>query len=352
MMIHTFGMIIATTALLTLTACGGKKKNTDINDLITSVEENTSNYQDEDAWEDDNPWFNQTNHEVKMRKFKLVSKCEDNTEKALYGDDNRLNHCETSSEESRNWGKATAMLVKREQLSHVGDVDGEKVYKISGQKLSSRTGDYSFCPEVKFQDEISSGFCTAFLYDNDKMMTAGHCFKGSYSFQIRIVFTVRADGMKIVDPESLNDEILVSESQIYEIDDYNRSFLYDVATIKLKREKKDVNPFTIDMFNNSEVGNRIRIVGHPVGLPMKYSDGKVVSKAGFKIYGQMASFGGNSGSPVVNLETGEVAGVLVEGQKDFELDYARMCVMASKYELGSDKSEKFVSPMYLNITQF
>mgnify|MGYP002404305880 CR=1 FL=1 len=59
------------------------------------------------------------------------------------------------------------------------------------------------------------------------------------------------------------------------------------------------------------------VVGHPSGLPMKVAPGRVQFVTPRLIMMDTDTFGGNSGSPVLNAETGEVEGIFFRGGLDY-----------------------------------
>ena len=62
------------------------------------------------------------------------------------------------------------------------------------------------------------------------------------------------------------------------------------------------------------------MIGFPSGLPCKVAANAKVSQNTdtFVFTGNLDTYGGNSGSPVFNLTTHEVEGILVRGGEDFE----------------------------------
>jgi hypothetical protein len=61
------------------------------------------------------------------------------------------------------------------------------------------------------------------------------------------------------------------------------------------------------------------VIGHPAGLPTKVAGGAKVRDAspeGFFV-ANVDTYGGNSGSIVINARTGKGAGILVRGEADY-----------------------------------
>ncbi|HZO10808.1 MAG TPA: hypothetical protein VFB48_01705, partial [Nitrososphaeraceae archaeon] len=65
---------------------------------------------------------------------------------------------------------------------------------------------------------------------------------------------------------------------------------------------------------------RVHVIGHPVGLPLKYAAGAQVrdNQSDLYIVCNLDTYGGNSGSPVINDDDPlEIEGILVRGDTDF-----------------------------------
>src|SRR5690606_9114881 len=66
------------------------------------------------------------------------------------------------------------------------------------------------------------------------------------------------------------------------------------------------------------LGAELVIIGHPLGLPLKIADSARVTSVEHNYFrANLDSYGGNSGSPVINIHTQEVEGILVRGEEDF-----------------------------------
>ena len=76
--------------------------------------------------------------------------------------------------------------------------------------------------------------------------------------------------------------------------------------------------------DNKKIDNsaELLIIGHPSGIPTKIADnGRVLSNNSLHYFTtDLDAFAGNSGSPVINTNTGLVEGVLRFGERDYE-DY-------------------------------
>jgi hypothetical protein len=78
-------------------------------------------------------------------------------------------------------------------------------------------------------------------------------------------------------------------------------------------------------------GVELIVIGHPLGLPRKYSGGAIVTKSRFNVFfSNLDTYGGNSGSAVINLETLEVEGILIAGQPDWQYDHILGCYYSNQ----------------------
>src|SRR5690606_13166453 len=80
----------------------------------------------------------------------------------------------------------------------------------------------------------------------------------------------------------------------------------------------DRAPLSIRRSGSAQVGDELVVIGHPAGLPVKVAGGAQVRHLERDYFiANLDTFGGNSGSAVFNVHTGEVEGILVRGELDF-----------------------------------
>src|SRR5690606_7248906 len=92
----------------------------------------------------------------------------------------------------------------------------------------------------------------------------------------------------------------------------------DYAVIELDRDVVGHTPLKIRRTGSVSVGDELVVIGHPAGLPVKVAGGANVRQLQQDYFvANLDTFGGNSGSAVFNLSTGEVEGILVRGEVDF-----------------------------------
>lgn len=176
------------------------------------------------------------------------------------------------------------------------------------------------CQDERFIQEKSISYaCTGFLVAEDLLVTAGHCavnvgeitntsddYCEAYTWLFD--YTSKTDTRKIP-----NENIFKCKEIVYAVQTEVDGQSHDFALIRLDRPAQGRVPFKIA---NSRIGlhQPVTMLGHPMGLPMKFADNARVIKndVGRSFYTNLDAFSGNSGSPVLNHRN-EVVGVLIAG---------------------------------------
>lgn len=221
--------------------------------------------------------------------------------KVVYGEDNRVDVADAPAQ-FQEWAKSTAAMVSPNEW----DADYNIVSDIIGDAMR-------LCPDQQFYNQFSSATCSGFLVGPDTLVTAGHCVSESSCASYNWVFDFTNDVTKF-DPEN-----------IYECKEIVKSVLtddnQDYAVIKLDRKVTGRKFFRPRTSGSIAKGEDIVVIGHPSGLPTKIADGATVrdsSNANFFVT-DLDTFGGNSGSVVVNQSSGMAEGILVRGDTDYEV---------------------------------
>jgi hypothetical protein len=106
----------------------------------------------------------------------------------------------------------------------------------------------------------------------------------------------------------------------------------DYAILKLDRStgRAGLSYASEDHLN---IQDRIAVLGHPSGLPMKIAADAFVmcteTNDPFFVT-NLDTFGSNSGSPVINTSTYQVEGILVRGETDYVLSDDGSCVQVNR----------------------
>lgn len=179
----------------------------------------------------------------------------------------------------------------------------------------------SLCSSERFINQMTVGFCTAFLVSKDVVMTAGHCLLGRDDC-VNLAFVFDYSISKPVDE---GEVIRTPTNNIY----YCKEVLYhrdgrlgdvDLALIRLNRKATHRKPLEISAKKKVSQNAKFVVFGHPLGLPLKVIKQSSIIENSKKNYftADIDAYSGNSGSPVINKKTGLVEGMLVRGQEDFE----------------------------------
>ncbi|WFB69112.1 serine protease [Chryseobacterium sp. WX] len=245
--------------------------------------------------------------------------------------------------EEENWEKqilenaeSVGMLVEIEKLTQIS----KDFYELDvSQSLASR---YQLCASEPFGHQSVVGTGTVFIFTEKSVLTALHVLERPLK-HYAIVF-----GFRVVS-KSNAEEIIINKDDIYYPQSVaNKNTDIDLVEIKVDRnfnrrilewEKSDANRKDSD---------EIYMLGHPLGLPMKLAINAniIENKDPFYFYTSLDSFQGNSGSPVFNLKTNKIIGILVSGEVDFKFNgscnYSPLC--AYPYCKGEKviKIERFV----------
>jgi V8-like Glu-specific endopeptidase len=180
--------------------------------------------------------------------------------------------------------------------------------------------------QMKFLNQPTPAYCSGFLLDEEHVVTAGHVDLGNIQDEnYRVVFGFTKNAPR---PNTIgsNQELIFDQSQVFKIKGVERKhFDYanniDYQIIELDRPAIGVGlPCKISTLGVKEK-DKVYMVGHPNGLPQKYSGlasiSKVIGTDCF--YAPIESFKGNSGSPIFN-ESNEVVGIMSSGPFDTKLN--------------------------------
>ncbi len=231
----------------------------------------------------------------------------------IYGDDDRKDLFDPDANpEMVDAARSTAALVHREQLqTSSGNMS----------RLPTDTfGDaYGLCETEPFREQPNPAFCSGFLVAPDVFVTAGHCITNATD----CAGTAMVFGFGYATRGQ--DVTLVKQSDVFyckEILDrkQNSETKSDYAVVRLDRAVPGRAPLHFRQEGLLDTGAEVTVIGHPAGLPTKVAGGARVRTSDNVPFfvANTDTYGGNSGSAVLNGRTGEVEGVLVRGENDFE----------------------------------
>ncbi|NIM15633.1 MAG: trypsin-like serine protease [Candidatus Aminicenantes bacterium] len=226
--------------------------------------------------------------------------------------DDRMDFYEITDEKVRKNADCVAALCMKDNLV---DDKGFSTLKV---KNYGKTFNLCECEPFHNQPIAAKSLVSCFLVKEDMIATAASFVNGRTVTNLRIIF-----GFKMLN--SSTPVIKVSNDNIYKgvkvpYRDYRRGTgnWTDWALVKLDRK---VVGQPIATLSKKKVfrGQPVYVIGHPVGLPLKYASGASVENVSETYFGaKLDVFSGNSGSPVFSSDTHEVIGIVVRGDtKDF-----------------------------------
>ena len=239
--------------------------------------------------------------------------------KVIYGDDDRLEYYQVGPV-LRCLSRSTFVLVSRSDLVSYGDrfrID------LSNTFQSLRR----VCPNEPFASQPVPGFCSGFLVGPDLVVTAGHCISPHDLDRIAFVF-----GFQVDESGKVVSEFPV-ECVYYGSEILGRSLgNSDWCVVRLDRPVTGRLPLSFRTDGAVSLGQHLVVIGYPAGLPLKIADGAWVreNKQAAYFVANLDTYGGNSGSAVVNADTLLVEGLLVRGEVDFEFDTESSCFRSRK----------------------
>lgn len=173
------------------------------------------------------------------------------------------------------------------------------------------------CSGVRYSEQPTMGFCSSFLIAPDLVVMARHCLAGAPCTRTNFVFD-----FTIKDPQG-RELINLSPQEVYRCKSfsYPRDELgptHDFTVVQLDRPVVGRAPLPLRLAPAPRTTSELYAVGHPNGLPQKVAPGGTVKvDRGSYFLTELDTFHGNSGSPVLNSETHEVEGVLIDGEADY-----------------------------------
>lgn len=269
----------------------------------------------------------------------------------VYGEDLRADICEgcelagneAVGEQLRALATSVAVLVRPEAL-----IFGNEGVRINAYSLSERMAiqyNAPMCEGERFAEQPAPGFCTGFLVGEQTLVTAGHCVPDREACKnTNFVFSFRADDNGGI--ESISPEQVFGCEQLLEVRREPEMGL-DHALIRLDRTV-DSPGLVVSAADELVEGAPLAVIGHPNGLPQKLSaDGVVMENDLSQPYfmATLDTFGGNSGSPVIDLERMVVVGMLLGGEQDYDLTSESCYQVRVCEEDGSNCSGEAVGRM-------
>jgi len=234
-----------------------------------------------------------------------------NQDRLIYGNDDRRDVYEVSDQFLLGIAQAAVAVVDVSELSDNGD-----------GTFTLNTGRWTAaCTNEPFFNQMRIGFCSGFLVGTDIIVTAGHCANAGDVGSIAFIFGF--DQQAAGTGPGADPEIIVPADNVYFLTQMINQQLgggADHAVCRVDRAVIGRTPLPVRRTGVVSVGEPLVMVGHPAVLPKKIDDGGEVKDAnGSNLFfmANVDAYGGNSGSMVVNHNTGVIEGILVRGNQDY-----------------------------------
>lgn len=234
--------------------------------------------------------------------------------KVIYGNDDRHEPFDPALDIAVvKAAKSTAIFIKKHHLVPNTQDDSKNVQTSTfGQQMN-------LCKDEPFYDEPNPGFCSGFLVADDVMVTAGHCIKVASDCEDSAIvfdygyFQNNQNLLNVKNDKIYNCKEIISQT-------LNGPSKSDYAVIRLDRKVAGRTPLKVSSKGKIADKDGVVVIGYPSGLPVKITDNAFVrdNVEGAFFLINSDTYGGNSGSAVLNSQTLQVEGILVRGENDFE----------------------------------
>jgi len=228
-------------------------------------------------------------------------------QKTIYGTDSRVDYYQINSSEIEGLSGAVAAMIPKQSM-----IEKDHYSKFIAVNLGSA----DYCEDTNFSDQTTIAQCTGFLISENTLLTTGNCIKRDSDCENnKWVFNFKRN-FKSHRVRTANAEDIFSCKKIIKRVN-NIGGLVSYTIIELDR---DTNKVAIDLatVEKPKVNGSIIMLGHPHGLPLKYSSmatSQYVYQTFFKA--DLDSETRSAGSPVFDKQTLKPIGMYLWGPNDY-----------------------------------
>ncbi len=236
--------------------------------------------------------------------------------RVIYGEDNRMDLYEVENPNVLQLADATVALINKNDIEVTG---GYSRIRSTPFATSMRM---PLCAEERFREQNVAAFCSGFLVGRNIVVTAGHCVSTQGTPSSDCSNTKFVFGFSLNSAQDNPD--IVPSAEVYGCKRIIKAQVEnqgaDFSVIELDRDVLNHTPLRLRRAGEPKTGDELLVLGHPSGLPLKVAGGATVRSVNSKfLRANLDTYGGNSGSAVINASSGEVEAILVRGEQDFEV---------------------------------
>lgn len=230
----------------------------------------------------------------------------------IYGVDSRQEIYEVLDTKIIQLSRSTVAIIPSDFIS-------EKNHQTAIIQTAKPKDSHKICSNERFANQDAAADCTGYLVAPDIILTAGHCIESlSECKKSRFVFDFALYTANDLYYEVSKEKIFDCDRLLYT---NNPDFTKGGPDLAVIRLTKPVNRPTLQLEYQSTIreNDGVFILGHPLGLPLKYAGDAEVLRIDSKsvLRCDVDAYTGNSGSPVFNASSYKIEGMLISGEDDF-----------------------------------